>query len=95
MGRKIWLERARIVCCAGGDGFCLSEDLGRDMGGVDFGGVCGRIGTARPTSACPRAFSTLGRLKRLNSDILDETRTSFFAGAVGAVADTMEGDCWT
>jgi hypothetical protein len=50
MGLNIWLERARIDCCAGGDGFCLKDDLGAEIGAAGFVGVCGRIGTARPTS---------------------------------------------
>jgi hypothetical protein len=63
-----------------------------EMGGVGLGGVCGRIGTARPTSVCPRALSTLGRLKRLNSDILDATRSSFFVGTTDGVWDATDGD---
>ena len=50
MGLNIWLERARIVCWAGGEGFCRNEDLGADTADWGLGGVCGRIGTARPTS---------------------------------------------
>lgn len=34
----------------------------------------GAGGVARPGSAYPRSFSTLGLLKRLNSDILDDKR---------------------
>jgi hypothetical protein len=92
MGRNIWLERARIVCWAGGEGFCLRDDLGIEIGGVDLGGVWGRIGTARPTSVCPRAFSTLGRLKRLNKDILEDTRSSFLEGFIDGVCDATDGD---
>lgn len=56
---------------------------------MDLGGVCGRIGTARPTSVWPRAFSTLGRLKRLNRDIFDVVRSIF---GVRVVADVTDGD---
>jgi hypothetical protein len=63
-----------------------------DMGAVGLGGVCGRIGTASPTSVCPRAFSTLGRLKRLNSDILEETRSSFLDGAIDGVLEVIDAD---
>ena len=90
--RNILLERARIVCWAGGEGFCLSEDFGMDTGSVDLGGVCGRIGTARPTSVWPRALSTLGRLKRLNRDILEETRSSFLEGVIDAVFEMIDAD---
>lgn len=68
MGRNNILDRDRIDCCAAGEGFCRSADLGGTSG---FGGVCGRMGTASPTSVWPRAFSTLGRLKRLNSESFD------------------------
>jgi hypothetical protein len=63
-----------------------------DTGAVGFGGVCGRIGTASPTSVCPRAFSTLGLLKRLNSEILEETRSSCFDGAVDGVLEVIEAE---
>ena len=65
-----------------------------DIGGVGLGGVCGRIGTARPTSVCPRAFSTLGLLKRLNNDILEATRSTFLGGAGnGACFFAIDGVC--
>jgi hypothetical protein len=95
-----------MVCWAGGEGFCLREDFGIEIGAVGLGGVCGRIGTARPTSVCPRAFSTLGLLKRLNKDIFEDTRSTFLGGAAGGVCflggtvggvcfldDTMDGVC--
>jgi hypothetical protein len=82
IGLNIWLERARIVCCAGGEGVCRSDDFAVDAGG-GFGGVGGRIGTASPTSVWPRALSTFGLLKRLKSDILEADRSSL-GGAVGA-----------
>jgi hypothetical protein len=82
MGLNNWLERARMLCCAGGEGFCRNEDFGADTTGAGFGGVCGRIGTARPTSVWPRALSTFGLLNRLNSDILDADRSSL--GTLGA-----------
>jgi hypothetical protein len=44
-----------------------------------LGGVWGRIGTARPTSVCPRALSTFGRLNRLKRDILEVERSSLGA----------------
>jgi hypothetical protein len=47
VGRNIRLDRDLTDCCAGGEGFCLRADLGGTAG---FGGVCGRIGTASPTS---------------------------------------------
>lgn len=47
IGRNIRLDRDRIDCCAAGEGFCLRADLD---GTVGFGGVCGRMGTASPTS---------------------------------------------
>lgn len=94
MGRNIWLERARMVCWAGGEGFCLSDDFGVDSRGSGWGGVCGRIGTARPTSWWPRAFSTLGRLKRLNRDILEGVRSSWGAGEdVLVELDLVEAGC--
>lgn len=77
VGLKIWLERARILCWAGGEGFCRKADLGADAAAEGLGGVCGRMGTASPTSVCPRALSTFGRLNRLKSDILDADRSSF------------------
>jgi hypothetical protein len=52
-----------------------------EIGVVDFGGICGCIGIARPTSVCPRAFSTLGLLKRLKRDILEDKRSGFVVGA--------------
>ena len=63
-----------------------------ESGAVGFGGVCGRIGIARPTSVCPLAFSTLGLLKRLNKDILDDERSSFGAGAWLDAFDATEDE---
>lgn len=47
VGRNMRLDRDLTDCCAGGEGFCLRADLGGIAG---FGGVCGRIGMASPTS---------------------------------------------
>jgi hypothetical protein len=45
----------------------------------------------------PRAFSTLGLLKRLNKDILDDERSSFGVGpwldAFDATEDERAGSC--
>jgi hypothetical protein len=92
VGLNIWLERARMDCWAGGDGLCRKEDFGADVEGGDFGGVCGRIGMARPTSVCPRALSTFGRLNRLNSDIFEAARSSFGTFGMGGGSRRMEGD---
>lgn len=53
------------------------------------------MGTASPISMCPRAFSTLGRLKRLNRDILEGARSTFGSGASLAVARVFSVGCVT
>lgn len=52
VGRNIWLDRARIDCCAGGDGFWRSEDFAMEVCGAGVGGVgvCGRVGITSPPS---------------------------------------------
>jgi hypothetical protein len=79
-----------MVCWAGGDGLCRRDDFGAEDDCEGFGGVCGRIGTARPTSVCPRALSTFGRLKRLKSDIFEADRSSFGAFGVGVGSGRIE-----
>jgi hypothetical protein len=79
-----------MVCWAAGDGLCRRDDFGADVDGEGFGGVCGRIGTARPTSVCPRALSTFGRLKRLKSDIFEADRSSFGGFGVGEGSGRIE-----
>lgn len=91
IGRNIWLDRARMVCWAGGEGFCRNADLGVEIG-TDFGGVWGRMGTARPTSMWPRAFSTFGRLNRLNKDILEDARSNLGTGVAVPVLVLVDGN---
>jgi hypothetical protein len=62
------------------------------VGAAGFGGVCGRIGNASPTSVCPRAFSTFGRLNKLNSDSLDAVRPSFCVGVADGVFETIDAE---
>jgi hypothetical protein len=78
VGRNMWLERDRKLDCVGGECSRL-EGFGVAAKGAGLGGVWGRIGTARPTSVCPRALSTFGRLNRLKRDILEVERSSLGA----------------
>jgi hypothetical protein len=95
MGRSIWLDRDRCACWTAGGGLRRSEDFGVEIGAFFGGGVGGAIGTARPTSVCPRAFSTLGRLKRLNRDILEGARSSFGGGVLASGVGALGAGCAT